>query len=159
MTADPTHTFGGIGVSAGTAVGPLVLVRPAPQPPADEPPTTDPAAAWARVQAVLEDVAAGLEARAESADAHAKPQAAGPGEAEHKRKRRRRRRGQPVDNGTASEPTSAGSPKAATAPKPGPVIPQYVAPRSVPGAEKPSLLARIGRGLKSLVRRPPNRHH
>lgn len=73
MTADPTHTFGGIGVSAGTAVGPLVLVRPAPQPPADEPPTIDPAAAWARVQAVLEDVAAGLEARAESADAHAKP--------------------------------------------------------------------------------------
>ncbi|MCO5055362.1 ATP-dependent RNA helicase RhlB [Thermomonas sp.] len=103
--------------------------------------------------------ASGNGAARPQADAHAKPQAAGLGEAEHKRKRRRRRRGQPVDNGTASEPTSAGSPKAPTAPKPGPVIPQYVAPRSVPGAEKPSLLARIGRGLKSLVRRPPNRHH
>ncbi len=73
MVTDLAHTFHGIGVSAGTAVGPLVLVRPAPQPPADEPATTDAAAAWAQVQAVLEEVASGLEARAAGADAHAKP--------------------------------------------------------------------------------------
>lgn len=66
-------TFHGIGVSAGTAVGPLVLVAAPPKPAADEPATTDAAAAGERVREVLEAVAAGLEARAAVADAHARP--------------------------------------------------------------------------------------
>ncbi|PKQ30777.1 MAG: phosphoenolpyruvate--protein phosphotransferase [Actinobacteria bacterium HGW-Actinobacteria-2] len=71
--SDAPGTFHGIGVSAGTAVGPLVLVAAAPTPPADEPATTDAAAAGAQVREVLEAVAAGLQARAAMADAHAKP--------------------------------------------------------------------------------------
>ncbi|MCE1175195.1 MAG: phosphoenolpyruvate--protein phosphotransferase [Propionibacteriales bacterium] len=66
-------TFHGIGVSAGTAVGPLVLVAAAPTPPPDEPATTDAAAAGARVRQVLADVATGLQARAAVADDHARP--------------------------------------------------------------------------------------
>lgn len=74
MTGDALHnTFHGIGVSAGTAVGPLVVVRPAPTAPADEPATTDAAAAAALVHGVLEDVATGLEERAKSAGEHARP--------------------------------------------------------------------------------------
>lgn len=73
MTEALHSTFHGIGVSPGTAVGPLVLVTPAPKPPADEPATTDAAAASATVKGVLEAVAAGLDARAAMADAHAKP--------------------------------------------------------------------------------------
>ena len=67
------RTFHGIGVSAGTAVGPLVVVTPPPTAPADEPATTDPAAAGQRVREVLEQVATGLEGRAAKADEHAKP--------------------------------------------------------------------------------------
>lgn len=66
-------TFHGIGVSAGTAVGPLVVVTPPPKAPADEAPTTDAAAASATVHQVLDDVAKGLDARAASAAEHAKP--------------------------------------------------------------------------------------
>lgn len=66
-------TFHGTGVSAGTAVGPLVVVSQAPRPPADEAPTTDPTAAAARVTDVLEAVAAGLEARAAKASESARP--------------------------------------------------------------------------------------
>ena len=84
----------------------------------------------------------------------AKPQADGHDEAEHKRKRRRRRRGKPVENGADQAQQTA-----APAAKPGPVVPQYVAPRSAAGTEKASLLTRIGRGLKSLVRRPPSQQH
>ena len=75
MAADAGQhsTFHGIGVSAGTAVGPLVVVTPAPTAPADEAPTTDAAAASATVHGVLDDVAAGLEARAASASDHARP--------------------------------------------------------------------------------------
>ena len=74
MTGDVLHTtFHGIGVSAGTAVGPLVLVTPAPTAPADEAPTTDAAAAAGVVRGVLEEVAAGLEARAANASSHARP--------------------------------------------------------------------------------------
>ena len=74
MTGDVLHTtFHGIGVSAGTAVGPLVLVTPAPKAPTDEAPTTDAAAAADVVRGVLEDVAAGLEARAAKASEHARP--------------------------------------------------------------------------------------
>ena len=74
MTGDVVHTtFHGIGVSAGTAVGPLVLVTPAPTAPADEAPTTDASAAAVVVRGVLEDVAKGLEARAAGASDHARP--------------------------------------------------------------------------------------
>jgi phosphoenolpyruvate-protein phosphotransferase (PTS system enzyme I) len=74
MTGDVLHTtFHGIGVSAGTAVGPLVLVTPAPKAPTDEAPTTDAAAAADVVRGVLEDVAVGLEARAAKASEHARP--------------------------------------------------------------------------------------
>lgn len=67
------RTFHGIGVSAGTAVGPLVVVTPPPKAPADEPATTDAAAASAQVHGVLEQVAAGLDARAAVAGDHARP--------------------------------------------------------------------------------------
>lgn len=67
------RTFHGIGVSAGTAVGPLVVVSPPPTAPADEPPAADPAAAIAQVNGVLADVASGLEAKALIASDHAKP--------------------------------------------------------------------------------------
>ena len=74
MSGDVLHTtFHGIGVSAGTAVGPLVIVTPAPKAPDDEAPTTDAAAASGVVRGVLEDVAAGLEARAAKASEHARP--------------------------------------------------------------------------------------
>ena len=74
MTGDALHTtFHGIGVSAGTAVGPLVIVTPAPKAPTDEAPTTDAAAAADVVRGVLEDVAVGLEARAAKASEHARP--------------------------------------------------------------------------------------
>ncbi len=66
-------TFHGIGVSAGTAFGPLVVVTPPPTAPADEAPTTDAVAAAAKVRGVLEDVATSLEGRAAAADAHARP--------------------------------------------------------------------------------------
>ncbi|HRA07814.1 MAG TPA: phosphoenolpyruvate--protein phosphotransferase [Propionicimonas sp.] len=72
--SDALHTtFHGIGVSAGTAVGPLVVVTPPPTAPADEAPTTDAAAATELVKGVLADVAAGLDARAATAGDHAKP--------------------------------------------------------------------------------------
>ena len=73
------------------------------------------------------------------------------------RKRRRRRRGKPLENGTATESAAQAQGGTPTT-KPGPVVPQFVPPRSVPGAEKPGLLSRIGRGLKALVRRPPSNH-
>ncbi len=66
-------TFHGTGVSAGTAVGPLVVVSQAPRPPANEQPTTDSAAAIARVGEVMEAVADGLQARALKASDSARP--------------------------------------------------------------------------------------
>ena len=76
------------------------------------------------------------------------------------RKRRRRRRGKPLENGASTESGAQGQAgEAAMAHKPGPVVPQFVPPRSQPATEKPGLLARIGKGLKALVRRPPNRQH
>src|SRR3954470_1061675 len=57
----------GIGVSAGCAAGPVVLVGRPPEVPADEPATTDPEAAWVRVAEALEAVAADLEKRAVAA--------------------------------------------------------------------------------------------
>ncbi len=75
MTGDAelNSTFHGIGVSAGTAVGPLVVVTPPPKAPSDEAPTTDAAAASALVHGVLDEVAKGLDARAAVASDHAKP--------------------------------------------------------------------------------------
>lgn len=73
MTGTEHRTFHGIGVSAGTAVGPLVVVTPPPTAPADEPAAADAAAALAQVKGVLEDVAAGLQAKAKVAGDHAKP--------------------------------------------------------------------------------------
>lgn len=67
------RTFHGIGVSAGTAVGPLVVVTPPPTAPVDEPSAADPAAALEQVNAVLADVASSLTAKAELAGDHAKP--------------------------------------------------------------------------------------
>lgn len=73
MSGDALSTFHGIGVSAGTAVGPLVVVSAPPEPPTDEAPTTDAAQAGAKVREVLNAVAVGLESRAAAADAHARP--------------------------------------------------------------------------------------
>jgi len=106
-------------------------------------------------------------ARAQTESAAAKPQHASRPETSvataevdaPERKRRRRRRGKPLENGAATESAGqaqVGNGTAAT--QAGPVVPQFVAPRSVPGAEKPGLLSRIGRGLKALVRRPPSNH-
>ena len=74
-------------------------------------------------------------------------------EGEHaERKRRRRRRGQPVP----ADGNSAGQPQATA-----PTAPQFVPakPSAAAASDAPSLLARIGRGLKSLVTRSPNKQH
>lgn len=73
MAGIETRTFHGIGVSAGTAVGPLVVVTPPPVAPADEPAAADPAAALTSVKDVLEQVAKSLEAKAAIAGDHARP--------------------------------------------------------------------------------------
>ena len=67
----PVETRHGIGVSPGTAVGPVVQVRPPVRPPTDEPASADPAAAGQLVRRVLESVAVTLEERAARADATA----------------------------------------------------------------------------------------
>lgn len=61
----------GIGVSPGTASGPVVQVAPPVRPPADEPAPADAEAAVAEIRAALESVAVSLEERAATADAHA----------------------------------------------------------------------------------------
>jgi phosphotransferase system enzyme I (PtsI) len=58
----------GIGVSPGIAVGPVVQVRPAVRPPAQEPAPADPAAAGQLIRGVLESVAATLDDLAGRAD-------------------------------------------------------------------------------------------
>ncbi len=58
----------GIGVSPGTAFGPVVQVAPPVRPPADEAAAADPDAALVDVRASLEAVALDLEARAATAD-------------------------------------------------------------------------------------------
>ncbi len=84
------------------------------------------------------------------------PVAAGEGEAAA-RKRRRRRRGRPVDGGEAAAASQAqGQPSRPAAPK---YVPANKAASAASAAEKPSLLSRIGRGLKSLVTRGPSRQH
>jgi phosphotransferase system enzyme I (PtsI) len=54
----------GIGVSAGSAVGPALLVGAPPQVPSGEAASADPAVDWARVEVALLTVADGLEKRA-----------------------------------------------------------------------------------------------
>lgn len=58
----------GIGVSPGTAYGPVVLVAPAVRPPSDEAGPADAAAEFERVRACFEQVATDLEERARRAD-------------------------------------------------------------------------------------------
>ena len=68
-TADPgSGTRHGIGVSPGTAYGPVVQVAPPVRPPADEPPPADHEAALAEIRAALESVAVSLEAKAAVAE-------------------------------------------------------------------------------------------
>ena len=66
MTA--TQTRQGIGVSPGSAHGPVVQVAPPVRPPADEPAATDTEAALAEVRAAFESVAVSLEGKARHAD-------------------------------------------------------------------------------------------
>ncbi|MEE6280472.1 phosphoenolpyruvate--protein phosphotransferase [Georgenia sunbinii] len=63
-----SETKQGIGVSPGTAHGPVVQVSPPVPPPADEPPAEDQEAALADVRAALESVAVTLEQRAALVD-------------------------------------------------------------------------------------------
>src|SRR5450756_3062344 len=55
------ETRHGIGVSPGTAVGPVVQVRPPVRPPAQEPAATDPAGSGQQIRQVLESVAGTLD--------------------------------------------------------------------------------------------------
>jgi phosphotransferase system enzyme I (PtsI) len=61
----------GIGVSPGTAIGPVVQVRPPVRPPEKEPASADPAASGQLIRQVLESVAATLDHLAEQADSTA----------------------------------------------------------------------------------------
>ena len=58
----------GIGVSPGSAYGPVVQVAPPVRPPADEPPVEDREAALADVRAAFESVAVALEGKARHVD-------------------------------------------------------------------------------------------
>ena len=62
------QTRQGIGVSPGTAYGPVVQVAPPVRPPAGEPAATDTDAALVRIRAAFEGVAQDLTARAATAD-------------------------------------------------------------------------------------------
>ena len=61
----------GIGVSPGTAVGPVIQVRPPVRPPEDEPAAADSASSGQVIRQVLESVAGTLDDRAARADAKA----------------------------------------------------------------------------------------
>jgi phosphoenolpyruvate-protein phosphotransferase (PTS system enzyme I) len=62
------ETRNGIGVSPGTAIGPVVQVRPPVRPPAQEPAPADPAGSGQLIRQVLESVAKTLEERAARAN-------------------------------------------------------------------------------------------
>ncbi|WP_062461731.1 phosphoenolpyruvate--protein phosphotransferase [Demequina soli] len=70
MSGDTRH---GVGVSPGTAVGPVVQVAPPVRPPADEPAPADAGAATDLVLEALASVAADLDDRAAAASEHARP--------------------------------------------------------------------------------------
>jgi phosphoenolpyruvate-protein phosphotransferase (PTS system enzyme I) len=69
----PHHVLHGIGVSAGTASGPAVVVHPAPGVDTAEPPTTDAMAAGERVRAAMATVADALTDKVRRAPETAKP--------------------------------------------------------------------------------------
>jgi len=71
-TATATRVLHGIGVSAGTASGPVVIIHRAPAPDPDEPATTDPALASRQLRAAMRAVAAALTERASTAPAAAR---------------------------------------------------------------------------------------
>ncbi len=74
MSAPSSHqVLHGIGVSAGTAAAPVVVVRPAPGVDADEPATTDATEAGVRVRAAMQAVSDSLTARAANAPEKARP--------------------------------------------------------------------------------------
>ena len=69
MSTQPApHTLTGIGVSPGTAYGPVVQVSPPARPPRGEPRSADTEADVARVRAAFETVASELEGRARHAE-------------------------------------------------------------------------------------------
>jgi ATP-dependent RNA helicase RhlB len=70
------------------------------------------------------------------------------------RKRRRRRGGKRIEGADAA---SAATPMHATGPSQ--VVATRVTPKPVTTTESPSLLSRLGRGLKSLVKRAPRSQH
>ena len=77
------------------------------------------------------------------------------------RKRRRRRGGRPLEGAEGAAQAQAAAPQQPAKP----ASPKYVpanksgAGAAMPVADKPSLLSRIGRGLKSLVTRTPSKQH
>src|SRR6476469_703907 len=71
------------------------------------------------------------------------------------RKRRRRRGGKRIEGAEAATAT----PAVRTPTAPSQVIATRVTPKSTNGGEEPSLLSRIGKGLKSLVTRAPRSQH
>ena len=74
------------------------------------------------------------------------------------RKRRRRRGGKRIDGAEAT--TTAATPTPVRAPTaPSQVIATRVTPKPTNGSEATSLLSRIGKGLKSLVKRAPRSQH
>ncbi|WP_341727930.1 phosphoenolpyruvate--protein phosphotransferase [Brooklawnia sp.] len=74
MSTSPAHqVLHGIGVSAGTAAGPAVLVVPAPGVDTAEPPSTDAAADGQRVREAMKAVSAALLAKADRAPETSKP--------------------------------------------------------------------------------------
>jgi ATP-dependent RNA helicase RhlB len=116
-----------------------------------------------RAAAPAEAGGASRAASAPAAPTPAAPAKAAPAEGEQApRKRRRRRRGKPVEGGEAASGTQSARPprgespaKPARAPRPA----QGSAPDRTAPAASPSLLSRIGRGLKSLVTRGPRTRH
>jgi ATP-dependent RNA helicase RhlB len=88
------------------------------------------------------------------------PQPAAEGDAPA-RKRRRRRRGRPIEGAEGAVQAQAQGNAQAQAGKA--AAPKYVhankSASAAPTGDKPSLLSRIGRGLKSLVTRSPSKQH
>ncbi|WP_119717005.1 ATP-dependent RNA helicase RhlB [Cognatilysobacter tabacisoli] len=100
------------------------------------------------------DVAAAVAAPARAAAPTAVP--GGAGDAERApRKRRRRRGGKRIDGGDAVAATPA---PAAPASKPA-RAPKSAREAAPAGGDKPSLLSRIGTGLRKLITRAPNSQH
>lgn len=71
MTEQPANRLTGLGVSPGSAAGPVARLGLPPRPPDDEQPGADPAAELERVRQALEQVAGTLEERSATAPAEA----------------------------------------------------------------------------------------